>query len=1215
MKTTTYAAGTPNSATKVETYARDGSLLSVTGSATHPERYLITNSGGSRARRTIHLSATGADLNQWEEERLDTIGRFRNYWSSSYANLPILQVSYNNNGQIWKRETPDGQFITTFNGKGEAVTNALDLNINGTIEPAGTDRLSRTVSDVLTAHGTVVRRSRTYVWPTNNVNSSVLASTVETSADGLKRWETIWGQTTTTEWSSPINGSRTRTTTFPNNTWTLDSFSYGRLVSSTQYDSNSVQLAQASYGYDPLGRLISVTDSRNGTAFSSFDNLDRLTTTTAPQPGTGSPALTTSYGFDDRDRIIQISLPDGGVITNEYFVTGELKKTYGTRTYPIEYVYDTLGRVRTNTTWQNFSSSAGAASTVWNYDATSGLLTSKRYNDNTGPNYTYLTSTTLKRHKVSTRTWARGTVATYGYNNAGEPSNITYNTGTSLTDRNLAYDRLGRLITAQIGPDNNAVTLTNQFAYGPEPVLLKETHPGNSIVTNTYDSLLRRASVAMHGQSATLETIGYEPGGRLGSVTNGTHAISFGYVPAAPGLLASTTFKNSGTTRLIQTKSYDLVNRLLTHNSVSGSGTAMNWSFNYDQGNQRTRADLADGSYWVYEYDSLGQLISGKRFWNDGTPVAGQQFEYTFDSIGNRTATKAGGDDDGNNLRSATYVANLINETTNRTVPGAIDVMGVASATAAVTVNGQSTYRNGEYYRKELSVSNGSGGVWQSITNTATQGSSTTVIGNAWLDQTPQVFKYDADGNLTNDGRWTFTWDVENRLMTMEAMAVVPSAARKKLDFTYDVFGRRIQKKVSTWNGSAYVAVSTNKFVYDGWNLVATLDAASSLQYGFIWANDLSGSWAGAGGVGGLVGMVIPSGGLAGTYYYAFDGNGNVVGLVNGANGDVAATYEYGPFGEVLRASGSLAGINPFRFSTKYQDDESELVYYGYRYYSASHGRWISRDPIEEAGGLNLSGFVGNNPVLRVDPSGKEWFNAVKTAIGELSASTKEAVLQSSGNWVAKGTIATVLDMENLAIQSIPNFGESVASSIRFAQDPSLESAFGPAIANFGSGFGAFYEDPSWENAGGLAQDISTLSSVLAGLRGGQKALRDYPGGARGFLNNLRTSGRVSLDEYKRLLCKLLSGPNDAKGTRQVLDGLPTGKQSHVRTVKTEADLKALHDQLTTGGTSKPPGGYPGTVTKLPDGTVIRMRPGSKSGGSTIDITYPDGKLGKVHIE
>lgn len=65
-----------------------------------------------------------------------------------------------------------------------------------------------------------------------------------------------------------------------------------------------------------------------------------------------------------------------------------------------------------------------------------------------------------------------------------------------------------------------------------------------------------------------------------------------------------------------------------------------------------------------------------------------------------------------------------------------------------------------------------------------------------------------------------------------------------------------------------------------------------------------------------------------------------------------------------------MTKANPFRFSTKYQDDESDLVYYGYRYYSASTGRWVSRDPKEEKGGINLYALVKNKPVSAYDPLG-----------------------------------------------------------------------------------------------------------------------------------------------------------------------------------------------------------------------------------------------------
>jgi RHS repeat-associated protein len=72
--------------------------------------------------------------------------------------------------------------------------------------------------------------------------------------------------------------------------------------------------------------------------------------------------------------------------------------------------------------------------------------------------------------------------------------------------------------------------------------------------------------------------------------------------------------------------------------------------------------------------------------------------------------------------------------------------------------------------------------------------------------------------------------------------------------------------------------------------------------------------------------------------------------LVNAGDGTLLAGYEYGPFGEVIRQTSPMAEVNPVRFSTKYQDDESDLLMYVHRPYKASTGTWLSRDPIEENG-------------------------------------------------------------------------------------------------------------------------------------------------------------------------------------------------------------------------------------------------------------------------
>ncbi len=78
-----------------------------------------------------------------------------------------------------------------------------------------------------------------------------------------------------------------------------------------------------------------------------------------------------------------------------------------------------------------------------------------------------------------------------------------------------------------------------------------------------------------------------------------------------------------------------------------------------------------------------------------------------------------------------------------------------------------------------------------------------------------------------------------------------------------------------------------------------------------------------------------------------YDNNGNVIGYWD-ESGSIVAEYAYDAFGNTISSSGSMASVFPHRFSTKYYDSETDLYYYGYRYYSPSLGRWISRDPIQE---------------------------------------------------------------------------------------------------------------------------------------------------------------------------------------------------------------------------------------------------------------------------
>jgi RHS repeat-associated protein len=442
-------------------------------------------------------------------------------------------------------------------------------------------------------------------------------------------------------------------------------------------------------------------------------------------------------------------------------------------------------------------------------------------------------------------------------------------------------------------------------------------------------------------------------------------SATYFYLANSP-LVSQIGFTNNGAWRMTTTKSYDDLNRLTSIASVSAASPAVSFSYSYNPANQRTMRREADGSYWRYEYDRLGQVTSGKKYWPDQVPVAGQQFEYAFDDIGNRVGTKAGGDDSGTGLRPASYTANALNQYTSREVPGAVDVMGIAFATNTVTVNGQGVYRKGEYFRKELSVNNAAAPVWTNITVNATGQAS--VSGNALLPKAQEQFWYDADGNLTSDSLWTNVWNGENRLVLTESGTGVPPVARLRVAWTYLPDGRWIERIVSTNNGSSYYPAWTNRYVWDGQVLLAILDHTSGLVMSFVRGLDLSGSIHGAGGVGGVLAVTFKTNG---THFVCYDGNENVTALTDASSGANSAVFEYSPFGEPLRVTGPAAVAMPLRFSTMYEDEVTGDRKYLFREYRPSLGRWLSRDPMEEEGGYNLYAFVGNAPLDYIDPFGE----------------------------------------------------------------------------------------------------------------------------------------------------------------------------------------------------------------------------------------------------
>lgn len=466
----------------------------------------------------------------------------------------------------------------------------------------------------------------------------------------------------------------------------------------------------------------------------------------------------------------------------------------------------------------------------------------------------------------------------------------------------------------------------------------------------------------------TSRTFAYDTASRLASVTDGSYTATYGYLANSP-LWGTLTFSQGATVRATTSRDFDLLNRLrVVSTAPAGGGSGWTSRYAYNTANQRTRRTDADGSFWVYQYDALGQVVSGKRFWADGTPVAGQQYEYAYDDIGNRTASKEGGDDSGQGLRSSAYSRNNLNQYTARTNAPFLDVVGLAHAGAAVTVNGVAASRRGEYFRRELAVTNAAGPVATATTVAALSGaSSSNLVGTLLSPPASQVLTYDADGNLLSDGLWEYTWDGENRLLSIQSPTTLSAAHRRKVSWEYDPAGRRIRQTTAGWNNTTWTNATDLKLFYDGWACLAELNATNNaFVAGYAWGLDLSGTPTGAGGVGGLLWM-RPNGGAA--HFAAYDGNGNVIGLVDGSTGLESARYEYDTFGNTIRltGTGTIAKDNPFRFSTKRTERESGLVLYEYRPYSTFLGRWPNRDPIGEQGGINLYAFAFNDPGNRVD--------------------------------------------------------------------------------------------------------------------------------------------------------------------------------------------------------------------------------------------------------
>ena len=171
------------------------------------------------------------------------------------------------------------------------------------------------------------------------------------------------------------------------------------------------------------------------------------------------------------------------------------------------------------------------------------------------------------------------------------------------------------------------------------------------------------------------------------------------------------------------------------------------------------------------------------------------------------------------------------------------------------------------------------------------------------------------------------------------------------VSYTYSSDGTRLTKTVNgvktsyTWDGAQLVSQTTTGgdtlyFIYHG-------DSRVAVEY------------------------------KGNTYYYIYNLQGDVVGLVN-SSGNTVVSYTYDAWGNPESISGSMASTlgaaNPFRYRSYYFDTESGLYYLMSRYYDPVVGRFLNADSAISTGqgpiGDNMFAYCLNNPVNMIDPGG-----------------------------------------------------------------------------------------------------------------------------------------------------------------------------------------------------------------------------------------------------
>jgi len=617
---------------------------------------------------------------------------------------------------------------------------------------------------------------------------------------------------------------------------------------------------------------------------------------------------------------------------------------------------------------------------------------------------------------------------------------------------------------------------------------------------------------------------------------------------------------------------YDSINRLAGSGvRWQASGVSFQTAYNYELGGLVSNIVYPGNKTLHYAYDSDGRLTSVTD-WNNHT------FTFGHDAAGRRTSLAYPNGviatntyDAAHNLTSWRYSksgSTLIGRTINR------DEVGLKTD-EAVTAG---LFPNPTQQRRASNTFDAADRLTSAIVHSGT-------------NTFNETYRYNANGSLTN--RIAFN-------------TLTPSTPSNSLSASYDLAGRftGVNSQFSITNSQftlSYDALGNRaKTVQDGTTRLWVTDHADPLKRPLMEA-DASGTpvryyiWGG-----GQFLAVIEADGT--TRYVHTDELGSVVALSD-STGTVTDQFSYGPHGENWGRTGTTD--IPFRWLGShgvYNLSGTSLHLTRHRAYDSSTTRFLSSDPLGLGGGPNLYSYCLGNPLSYIDPlglCGESVFSAAWNGFFDADA-------WAAGGAVTLNTLSFGWLSGDSANAARAEYYDSTAGRIalgagvvgREALVASGTLGLGTAARGGSAGAQLAYK-------GILVAEAGT-GGYMIGEGGINIAAGDYVGGTTEILSGaLRVTGAVGG-------ANILSAP---RSTGSILDDLPQGKQSHVRTVADEGAMDDLFKQITDGADTLKAGTYNGVVKQLPDGTVVRMRPFSKSGGATMDITLPDGTLRKVHIK